>query len=115
MGLAHDVRAELHSCTWIELRPVSTRHSVDEEVPSFFATTATDTRGNVGNSALSSSTWALEGAVKTCPRAIVLVIFRASQIETLTAHSSYNCPHLRENATTHQEGPKIAKSFSKES
>ena len=29
-------------------------------------------------------------------------------------NGSHHCPELRNNATMHQEGPKIAKSFSKE-
>ena len=33
------------------------------------------------------------------PHAMVLLIFRASHPETLTAHSSHHCPRLRENAT----------------
>ena len=35
-------------------------------------------------------------SVKTC---LVLLILRASHLETLTAHSSHHCPKLRENAT----------------
>ena len=53
-------------------------------------------------------------SVKTYPHAMVLLIFWASHLGILTAHSSHHCPQLRENATRHQEGPKIAKSYSKE-
>ena len=38
-------------------------------------------------------------SVKTCPHAMVLLVFRASHLETPTAHSSHHCPKLRENAT----------------
>ena len=43
------------------------------------------------------------------PHAMVLLIFRASHLETLTAHGSHHCPHLRENATVSQEGRNQAK------
>ena len=44
-------------------------------------------------------------SVKTYPHAKGFLIFWASHLGTLTAHSSHHCPQLRENATRHQEGP----------
>ena len=76
----------------------STRHAVDEDVPSFFVTTATDTRGNVGNSALRSSTWAPETAVKyrlreyTAPVSPPVAFKRATSILILDFdQSGRNC------------------------
>ena len=55
--------------------------------------------------AAATTTTAAADSCEEMPHAMVLLIFRSSHLDTLTAHGSRHCPQRRENATVRQECP----------